>query len=205
MNIRGIGEASFLKVKSLVTITPPRTDRASADEVAGYSLVELIFVVGVVAVMAAAAIPQSIAALDRSRTKAAARHLAAWVALARMEAVKRGVYVALCFGGSGLSTSLSMFADGNGNGVRTRDIQRRIDRRIDSRVRLFDQFPGVQYEDVRIGSSTLLSISPLGTATSGTLYLRGRDGTRMGVVSPAPPVERGCWSTTRDRARGVGV
>lgn len=31
MNIRGIGEASFLKLKSLVTITPPRTDRASAD------------------------------------------------------------------------------------------------------------------------------------------------------------------------------
>ena len=31
MNIRGIGEASFLKLKSLVTITPPRTDRASAQ------------------------------------------------------------------------------------------------------------------------------------------------------------------------------
>ena len=31
MNIRGIGETSFMKLKALVTITPPRTDRASAD------------------------------------------------------------------------------------------------------------------------------------------------------------------------------
>lgn len=31
MNIRGIGEASFLKLKSLVTVTQPRTDRAAAQ------------------------------------------------------------------------------------------------------------------------------------------------------------------------------
>jgi competence protein ComEA len=32
MNIRGIGEASFLKLKSLVSVTPPRTERASAAQ-----------------------------------------------------------------------------------------------------------------------------------------------------------------------------
>jgi Tfp pilus assembly protein FimT len=131
--------------------------------------------------MAAAAIPQSIAALERSRTKAAARHLAARIALARMEAVKRGVYVALRFEGTGTRMSVTTIVDGNNNGVRTKDIQKRIDRQIDSRIRLFEQFPGVRYESVKIGSSTLLSISPLGTATSGTLYIRGRDGTQMGV------------------------
>jgi competence protein ComEA len=31
MNVRGIGEASFLKLKSLVTVTQPRTDRAAAQ------------------------------------------------------------------------------------------------------------------------------------------------------------------------------
>ena len=140
--------------------------------------------------MAAAAIPQSMAGLDRARTKGAARHLAARVALARMEAVKRGVYVALRFEGRGRAVSFAMFADGNRNGVRTRDIDRRIDHRIDPRVRLADQFPGVSYglsasagggDPLRIGSSRLLSISPLGTATSGTLYVRGRDGTQLGV------------------------
>jgi competence protein ComEA len=31
MNVRGIGEASFLKLKALVTLTPPKTDRAAAQ------------------------------------------------------------------------------------------------------------------------------------------------------------------------------
>ncbi|MBI4262915.1 MAG: hypothetical protein HY657_00940 [Acidobacteria bacterium] len=31
MNIRGIGEARFLKLKSLVSVTPPRTERAAAQ------------------------------------------------------------------------------------------------------------------------------------------------------------------------------
>jgi hypothetical protein len=31
MSVRGIGEASFLKLQSLVTLTPPRTERAAAQ------------------------------------------------------------------------------------------------------------------------------------------------------------------------------
>jgi competence protein ComEA len=31
MNIRGIGEASFLKLRPLVTVTPPRPERASTQ------------------------------------------------------------------------------------------------------------------------------------------------------------------------------
>ena len=31
MNIRGIGEVNFLKLKALVTVTQPRTDRAAAQ------------------------------------------------------------------------------------------------------------------------------------------------------------------------------
>lgn len=31
MNVRGIGEVNFLKLKPLVTLTPPRTDRAAVQ------------------------------------------------------------------------------------------------------------------------------------------------------------------------------
>jgi competence protein ComEA len=31
MNVRGIGEASFLKLKALITVAPPRTDRAATQ------------------------------------------------------------------------------------------------------------------------------------------------------------------------------
>ena len=29
MNVRGVGERSFLKLKPLITVTPPKTDRAA--------------------------------------------------------------------------------------------------------------------------------------------------------------------------------
>lgn len=31
MNVRGIGEVSFLKLKALITVTPPRSDRAATQ------------------------------------------------------------------------------------------------------------------------------------------------------------------------------
>ena len=31
MNVRGVGEKSFLKLKPLVTVTPPKTDRAASQ------------------------------------------------------------------------------------------------------------------------------------------------------------------------------
>jgi len=31
MNVRGIGETSFLKLKALITVTPPKTDRAATQ------------------------------------------------------------------------------------------------------------------------------------------------------------------------------
>jgi hypothetical protein len=31
MNVRGISEASFLKLKPLVSVTPPKTDRAATQ------------------------------------------------------------------------------------------------------------------------------------------------------------------------------
>ena len=31
MNVRGVGDTSFLKLKPLVTLTPPRSERAAAQ------------------------------------------------------------------------------------------------------------------------------------------------------------------------------
>jgi glutamate synthase domain-containing protein 3 len=50
-------------------------------------------------------------------------------------------------------------------------------------------FPGVVIglasddagDPVRIGGSSLLSFTPLSTATSGTIYIRGRDASRFAV------------------------
>ena len=108
---------------------------------------------------------------------------------ARSLAVMRSANVALRFRRVGSDFTLQMFADTDYDGVRTRDIDARVDRPIGMPVRLSDLFPGVVIgtpgplggDAVRIGSSDLLSFTPLGTATPGTIYIRGRDGTQLAV------------------------
>jgi type II secretory pathway pseudopilin PulG len=143
----------------------------------------------IAATLAAVAIPQLLGSIDRSRALAAARYLSARMALARTQAVRRSATVALRFDEDQRGFTFGVFVDGNGNGVRTGDISTGIDTRLDPPTRLSDLFPGVtialsegSFEDpVRIGSTSLMSFTPLGTATSGTIYLRGRDGSQFAV------------------------
>jgi hypothetical protein len=92
--------------------------------------------------------------------------------------------VALHFEQGPRGTSFSVVEDGNGDGVRTRDIDQRIDRVIEAPVLLADLFPGAAIglapwtpaaDAVMLGGTTILSFSPNGTATSGSVYVIGRD------------------------------
>jgi len=131
------------------------------------------------------------AAIEHTRTIAAARYLAARLGAARAQAVARSANVALLFTVTAQGTTVGMYADGNGNGVRTLEIRAGVDRSLGDAERLRDKFADVRFElgsgvpdadggtdasrdGVRIGSSRLLTLSADGTATSGTLYIRGR-------------------------------
>ena len=98
--------------------------------------------------------------------------------------------VALYFEDDGRGTRFSMVEDGNGDGVRTRDIDQQIDRVIEAPVLLSDLFPGTSIglatgtpatEAVALGGTRILSLSPNGTATSGSVYVVGRDRTQWVV------------------------
>ena len=94
-------------------------------------------------VLLAVAIPQTMSTIDRSRGLAAARYLAARMALARAQAVGRATTVALRFQEERSGITISTIQDGNRNGVRTRDIDLQIDRATEGAVMLSDLFPGV--------------------------------------------------------------
>jgi prepilin-type N-terminal cleavage/methylation domain-containing protein len=156
---------------------------------AGFTLIEVIFVMAVTVILAGMAVPQTMASVDRSRAWAATRYLASRMALARMQAVGRSATVGLRFTGDEGQWEFDTFVDGNRNGVRTREIASGVDRRLDPPTRLSDLFPGVviglsEDEDgdpVQTGSGSLMSFTPVGTATSGTIYIRGRDGSRFAI------------------------
>ena len=85
----------------------------------------------------------------------------------------------------------STYTDGNQNGIRTTDIASGVDPIDATGERLADRFASVRFglaaavpdldgvrqmtdtDGVRIGSPKILTLSPDGTASSGTVYLRG--------------------------------
>jgi len=158
----------------------------------GYSLVELIFVVGLIGTIAGIATPQMLTTLDDFRTLGAVRYVSSRLQQTRMEAVARTADTAMRFIRAGNTYSYAVYLDGNRNGVRSLDIQRGIDREIQRPERLSDQFSGIDFgvlaglppvdasssapgtDAVKIGSSDLLTFTALGSSTPGSLYIRGR-------------------------------
>lgn len=159
----------------------------------GISALEVIFALATTVTVAALAMALTSSAIDEMRTATAARYVAGRIGSARIDAVRRTRAVALRFEAVGGDYQYAPYEDGNGNGVRTAEMRAGVDRPLGPFERLGDKFPGVRFElapgvpdadgdvstdadGVRIGSARLLTMSADGTATSGTLYVRGRKG-----------------------------
>ena len=166
--------------------------RATFIPSSGYTIVELLFVLGMVATLSSVAVPQVLAGLDDFRTAGAARHISARLQRARMDAVARSADVGLLVTSTAGGYSYAVYLDGNRNGVRATDIQRGTDTRLVPPERLPDQFPGVDFgaipgipavdpgstapgtDPIRLGSSNMATFAASGTSSSGSLYIRGR-------------------------------
>jgi type II secretory pathway pseudopilin PulG len=164
---------------------------ARRDGRAGYSLLELVFAAGIVVTVSGMAAPGLLSGLDDLRAAGAARYISARMQRARMDAVMRSVEVAIQFTQTGSGYTYAAYRDGNYNGVRTRDIQTGADPPVGSAERLPDHFSAVDFgveaglpavdggappsgDPIKLGASNLASFSSNGTATSGSVYIRGR-------------------------------
>jgi len=104
----------------------------------------------------------------------------------------------LRFSASASDYTFATVADGNRNGVRTAELASGIDRVLSEPELIATHFAGVAFgfhegipdadghaagslDGVRIGASRLLIVNADGTATSGTLYLRGRGRSQYAV------------------------
>lgn len=167
--------------------------RIGCDGSRGFTLVELLFALALGVTLASIAVPLTTSSLDALRSSSAARYVAARVMDIRMEAVRRSAAVALRFQPAGEDYTFAAYVDGNGNGVRTADILAGIDRQIGPVERIGDKFPGVRFalepgcpdadgastsstDGLRIGTARILTMTPEGTSSSGTLYLAGKGG-----------------------------
>jgi type II secretory pathway pseudopilin PulG len=166
----------------------------------GYTLFETVVAAALCSTLGAISIPIVGGAIDRERTTIGARVLAAQLQRARFEALKRGRGVAVRLVLVGDRTSLQLFADGDGDGVRQTDIDAGVDPPL-SLLEYLDQHargiglrinqavPDVSggtdlaagADPIRIGNTALLAFSPLGSATNGTLYVAGHRGPQMAI------------------------
>jgi hypothetical protein len=167
---------------------PARGIRAGA----GFTAVELLLSVAVVVTVTGVAIPLTTSALDELRAAMAARYVAGTIVGARLDALQRSARVGLRFEAAGSDYAFATYMDGNRNGVRTAEILDGTDPPLKPRARLADHFGDVRFglgagvpdldgarqleeaDGVRIGTPRILTLDPNGTATPGTLYIRGR-------------------------------
>jgi type II secretory pathway pseudopilin PulG len=144
---------------------------------------------GLMAVLSAMAIPRVLVGVDRSRTVAAAHYVNQQCGAARIQAIGRSAKVALRFRRQGGDYVMQAFVDRNWNGVRATDINAGIDLPLGPPESLSRNFPGVRIglapglgsDPVKLGLGDLLTFSPGGTATPGSIFVVGKDGTQFAV------------------------
>jgi hypothetical protein len=165
------------------------------------TLVEALAVLAIAATGLAIAAP-GVGQLRASvAVRSAAGEVAAAFATARVYAIRRGVYVGVKYRKNGDRYEWTLYRDGNGNGIRTAEITRGIDRPIgiaypwqrdDVRPGILSDIPVPDPSDprrpldrlsdpIRFNGSDIASFSPVGESTPGSVYLwDGHD--RMAVV-----------------------
>jgi hypothetical protein len=174
--------------------------RAMADQCRGVALIDVVAAVALGVVMTGIAVPVIGGTLERERTIVGAQYLAGQLQRARLDSLKRARSVAVRFELVGGRTRFTVFADGNGNGVLQKDIDRGIDPALTPPAWLDDQARDLSLrinqpitdvagsttlapgdDPLRIGNTALVAFSPLGGATSGTLYVAAQRGPQMAV------------------------
>jgi len=156
----------------------------------GFSVLEALVAVGLLLLLLALVAPSLRAASSDAHLVGAAEIFTGEFRKARSMAVRLGVQTALRFEQEEDGMYLSTYVDGNHNGVLAGDIRRGIDRRVSGPTRLAAFTSGVRVainpdvpapppergtldprDPIRFGRGDMVSFSPLGTATPGTLYL----------------------------------
>jgi len=147
--------------------------------------------------------PALLSALLRLRAMAAAREMAGDMARLRAEAIASRRRVAVRFTRTPARTWYAFYADGDGDGVRSDDIASGRDPILAPPRDLPSRYDGIDFgllnaaipevppggsvlaplsDPVRFGASDMVTFTPWGTASSGTLYISDGQETVFAVV-----------------------
>ena len=159
----------------------------------GHSLLELLLVISILGTLAGIAIPRTRDFVQEYRLRGACLYMRSLIRQVRSQAAAKNRYEGIVFDEVDGQLELAIHLDGNSNGIRRADIRSGVDQRIRGPWLLSSVFPGIRYgappvgadppfPSLRFGRSRILSFSPIGTSTSGTLFLSNEYGQIHAVV-----------------------
>jgi prepilin-type N-terminal cleavage/methylation domain-containing protein len=189
----------------------------------GFSLAELLVVLMLVGLCAVVFTPGAAEMLSDARTAAGAREMAMRFQELRFKSVSRRRSHGLFFQQDARGWFWQAVRDGNGNGLRTAEVRSGVDPTLSGPRRLEDSVEGVTLgfpalrpipgipprggalsalgDPVKFGRSNLVSFSPLGSSSSGTLYITDRRATLFGVLLYGPTARVRVWRLDRGTRR----
>jgi len=180
--------------------------RRSAAARRGFTLVDLLLTLAILGIVVMVSTPSLLRSSARLRLRLAASEASRIFAAARSYAVRHNANVGVKFhpGEGGAPTTWSLYLDGDGDGVRSADVEAGVDPPVPApgggrqRPARFASgigfgFPagelprdpsgrrlGRRDDPIRFNRSDIAAFGPLGTATPGSLYLT--DGALLAAV-----------------------
>lgn len=175
-----------------------------------------MLVLGIAALLSAPALAK---VFTRMSLRAAAHEIATVLQNAKLLALTDRADHGVKWTGSGESLALSIHRDGNGNGIRTADITKGIDRLVFGPIAAGKRYPKIRFsfvpglpgrdpsgtevgnldDPIRFGQSNICTFTPTGTASPGSVYLSdGLERQALVRVSPlSGKIEVYEWCTAR--------
>jgi type II secretory pathway pseudopilin PulG len=163
----------------------------------GATIVDVLVVLVVVAVLAGMTAPASATAIDSGRARHAAGFIHSRFRLAKIEAVNAGAHVGVVFDHVNGGWSFRVCRDATRNGLRRAEITSGADPCFDGPYDFRSMFPGVEMavdpllvgpggepgnpDPVRFGTADLISFSPAGSCTAGSIFLRSARGQQYAI------------------------
>ncbi len=172
----------------------------------GYSLAEFLVVLILIVISILMVLPSAIAMHKRAAISGAAAEVRGLFALARSKAIARGRNVAIKFLRIDGQWQYAFYEDGNGNGVRNAEILNGTDPMLQPYETVLRGANGgriglprmavpnptdsgvIKPSDspIRFNQSTICSFSPLGSATSGSVFLTDGTDTAAALIVYGP-------------------
>ena len=180
----------------------------------GVTLAELLVTIAVIAAGIAIALPAAAQLRDAGRAAAGARTLCASFSGERWQSVARRKSTGFLFERTAAGWGFREVEDGNGNGLSTAEIRSGVDPTIGASRRLESWVPGAYLgfppggpfpkippdrgnldtsDPVQFGRSDIVSFSPFGASSSGTIYVTDGKEALYAVVVFGPTVRLRVW------------